>query len=250
MVRIGTIELPMRWCPPGTFTMGSPATEPGRDKDEDQVKVTLSKGFWMAETETTQELYESVIGTNPAKFSGPTKPVEMVSWDDAMTFCKRLTLQERRMGRLSAAEVYRLPTEAEWEYACRAGTTTATAFGDTLSSTQANFSGTSPYNGAPGGPEINGTSEVSHYPANAWKLRDMHGNVWEWCRDLYSEKLTGGKDPLAGAGSTDNRRVARGGSWFDKGGYCRSAFREWYDPSHPYNYVGFRCVRADEPSGE
>ena len=128
--------------------------------------------------------------------------MELVAWDDANAFCRKLTEPERQAGRLPAGWEYRLPTEAQWEYACRAGTVTATAFGDSLSSRQANFNGNNPYNGAENGPNLTRTAEVGTYPANAWGLHDMHGNVWEWCRDWYQRKLPGGNDPeaLPGAG--------------------------------------------------
>jgi serine/threonine protein kinase len=239
------IDLPLRWCPPGSFTMGSPKSEPDRQEDEDQVRVTLTKGFWMGETEVSQELYESVIGTNPSNFKGPRGPVEQVSWEDAMSFCVKLTERERNASRLSSTQEYRLPTEAEWEYACRAGTTTATAFGDTLSSEQANFDGNFPYNGAAKRPSLNSTREVGKYAANAWGLKDMHGNVFEWCADWYVDKLKGGTNPIADARAGKENRVLRGGSWLINGLNCRSSNRSRYTSGDRFDNIGFRCLRTE-----
>jgi eukaryotic-like serine/threonine-protein kinase len=239
------IELPLRWCPPGTFVMGSPERDAGRGIDEDQVKVTLTKGFWMAEWAVTQELYQSVIGTNPAHFEGPRRPVEMVSWEDAVAFCARLTARERSAGRLSEAGEYRLPTEAEWEYACRAGTTTATAFGNSMSSVQANFDGNYPYNGAAKGPYLGATREVGKYAANAWGLKDMHGNVWEWCADWYVDQLKGGTNPLVVMSRVNENRVLRGGSWITIGLFCRSSIRGRNAPGVRDPNFGFRCLRTE-----
>ena len=142
---------------------------------------------------------------------------------------------------------YRLPTEAEWEYACRAGTTTATSFGDALSSTQANFAG-KPYNGAEVGPSLGRAAKVGSYPANAWGLHDFHGNVYEWCRDWYYADLPGGVDPdLSSKPGTRNRdgtfsRVRRGGGWTDDGRPCRSAFRLRFEPERRSDHIGFRVV--------
>lgn len=251
VVKTNGIDLPLRWCPPGTFTMGSPREEPDWQADETQVSVTLTKGFWMAETEVTQELYENVMGKNPSEFPGPHGPVERVSWEEAVKFCTKLTVRERSAGRLSATAEYRLPTEGEWEYACRGGTTTATAFGNSLSGTQANFDGGIPYNGAAIGPYLKKPSDVGRFPANAWGLRDMHGNVWEWCGDWYVDKLKGGADPIVNTGPGEEHRVLRGGGWHGHGTMCRSAERLWYVPDHRAGGVGFRCVRtesSDDPS--
>jgi formylglycine-generating enzyme required for sulfatase activity len=240
------IDLPLRWCRAGTFLMGSPEGEPGRSADENQVQVTLTRGFWMGETEVTQELYKSVMGTNPAYFKGARHPVEQVSWKDAVAFCEKLTERERSAGRLSGIGEYRLPTEAEWEYACRAGTTTATAFGDSLSSVQANFNGRYPYNGGARGPFLEKTCEVGQYPANAWGLRDMHGNVWEWCADWYVDKLKGGANPIVAVSADKKYRVLRGGCWVGSGRSCRSSNRNRDAPGSRNDLVnGFRCLRTE-----
>ena len=155
-----------------------------------------------------------------------------------MAFCRKLTEQERTAGRLPTDWEYTLPTEAQWEYACRAGTTTATAFGDRLSSTQANFDGNYPYNAAAKGPYLERTTEVGSYAANAWGLCDMHGNLYEWCRDWYDKQLQASDDPVGPASAS--YRVLRGGRWSSHGRYCRSAHRTSDDPSYRVNLDGFR----------
>jgi formylglycine-generating enzyme required for sulfatase activity len=189
-------------------------------------------------------VWQAVMGTNQSKFKGDTKrPVELVSWTDATNYCAKMTAGERAAGRLPAGYEYRLPTEAEWEYACRAGTTTATAYGNSLSSTQANFNGNSPYGGAANGPYLENTTKVGSYAPNAWGLYDMHGNVWEWCWDWYG--------PYPGEGVIDPRgpntgsdRVLRGGGWGSIGGGCRSAGRLHGWPGIWYYRIGFRPVLA------
>jgi formylglycine-generating enzyme required for sulfatase activity len=230
--------------------MGSPPGERERYDNEHQKPVSLSRGFWMGKFEVTQDQYEKVMGQNPSFFKDkPNNPVEQVSWPDAVWFCKRFTEQERRAGRLPAGWEYRLPTEAQWEYACRAGTTTATAFGNSLSSRQANFDGKYPYNGAEKGPYLERTEAVGRYPANAWSLHDMHDNVWEWCRDGYRDKLPGGADPFVapeGAAS----RVLRGGSWGSHGRGCRSAVRGGSTPEGRDRSGGFRVAAVQSEQTE
>jgi formylglycine-generating enzyme required for sulfatase activity len=239
----------MVWIPPGTFTMGSPAREPGRLPDEGpQMQVTLTDGYWMGKHEVTQREFLAVMGSNPSYFQPPNlrddpdRPVDSVDWHDAVSYCEKLTQQEGAAGRLPAGYEYQLPTEAQWEYACRAGTTTATAFGNSLSSRQANFSGTFPYNGGAIGPSLGRTTTVGSYPPNAWGLYDMHGNVWEWCADWMSASYPGGSvtDPMGA--SSGSLRVNRGGSWNFEGGSCRSARRGWTDPSGRGRGLGFRVA--------
>jgi formylglycine-generating enzyme len=236
------------WCPPGKFIMGSPPSEPERRPGEDQVEVTLTRGFWMAKYETTQGDWKRIVGKLPA---GPTAelpasddlPVGNVNFAEVETFCRKLTEIGRSAGDLPKGWEFRLPTEAQWEYACRAGTTTATSFGDKLSSKQANFKG-KPYNGAEPGPSLGRAAPVGSYPANPWGLHDMHGNTFEWCRDWYHAKLPGGIDPdLYNAPARS--RVRRGGAWTDDGWPCRSAFRLRFEPERRYDHIGFRvvCVR-------
>ncbi len=238
------------WCPPGSFRMGSPRSERERRPDETQVDVTLSKGFWMGKYEVTQGQWQRVVGDFPAKQpagEGPDFPVVEVNYAEAEGFCRKLTELGHRSGELPAGWDFRLPTEAQWEYACRAGTTTATSFGDRLSSKQANFKG-KPYNGAEEGPSLKRASRVGSYPANPWGLHDMHGNVCEWCRDWYHRTLPGGTDPdLSGARGTPNRdgtfsRSRRGGAWSDEGWPQRSAFRQRYEPDRRADHIGFRVV--------
>jgi formylglycine-generating enzyme required for sulfatase activity len=239
VLKLGDIEIALRWCPPGAFLMGSPATESKREKNEEQAHVALSQGFWMMETEVTQELYQAVTGTNPSGFKGQgSLPVEQVSWDDAMAFTRRLNEKIR----ITTGARFALPTEAQWEYACRAGTTTATAFGDSLSSAQANFDGSFPYGTAVRGPYVQKTTPVRSYQPNAWGLYDMHGNVWEWCADWYDKKLAGGTDPTGP--TVADSRVYRGGSWNYCGPDCRSAYRYKFTPGARNDCLGFRLVLA------
>ena len=193
-------------------------------RNEEQHEVSITKPFYLGVYVVTQAEYEKVMGNNPSWFSakgdGKDKvkdmdtgqfPVEKVSWDDAVAFCKKLSElpEEKKAGR-----VYRLPTEAEWEYACRAGTKTAFHYGDSLSSKQANFNGNFPYGGADKGPYLGRTAKVGSYAANAFGLYDMHGNVWEWCQDWYDEnyyKNSPKEDPPGPAQGL--HRVVRGGGW-------------------------------------
>jgi formylglycine-generating enzyme len=238
------------WCPAGRFVMGSPRDEPERRPGEDQVEVTLTKGFWAGKIEVTQGQWKQVVGAFPGKLTageGDDFPVYDVNFAEAEAFCRKLTEQAHAAGTLPEAWEFRLPTEAQWEYACRAGTKTATAFGDRLSSKQANFKG-KPYNGAEAGPRLERAAKVGSYPANAWGLHDMHGNVFEWCRDWYHAKLAGGVDPdLSSTKGTKNRtgdysRVRRGGCWADEGWPCRSAFRLRFEPERRSDHIGFRVV--------
>ena len=240
------------WCPAGRFKMGSPPNEPERRPGEDQVEVMLTRGFWMGKYEVTQGQWKRVIGAFPGELSageGDNFPIYNVNFAEAEEFCRKLTENAHRSGELPKEWEFRLPTEAQWEYACRAGTTTATAFGDKLSSKQANFEG-EPYNGAEEGPSLKRTAPVGSYPPNSWGLHDMHGNVFEWCRDWYHAKLPGGVDPdlySANKSAQHNRtgslsRVRRGGCWADKGWPCRSAFRLRFEPERRADHIGFRIV--------
>jgi len=230
--------------------MGSPPEEPERHRDEAQVEVTMTMGFWVGKYEVTQGQWKragEAPGKQPAG-EGDDYPVVEVNFEEAEGFCLKLTERARASGHLPTGWEFRLPTEAQWEYCCRAGTTTATSFGDKLSSKQANFTGGKPYNGAEEGPSPNRAAPVGSYPANAWGLHDMHGNVYEWCRDWYHQKLPGGNDPdLSARRGTANRdgtfsRVRRGGAWGDAGKACRSAFRLRYEPERRADHIGFRVV--------
>jgi sulfatase modifying factor 1 len=233
------------WCPSGSFTMGSPPTESERRPDEDQVKVTLTKGFWMGKYEVTQGLWKRVMGRLPGELTaelpaGDKLPVGNVNFAESEAFCAKLTQLARQSGELPADWEFRLPTEAQWEYACRAGTTTATSFGNKLGRSEANFRG-KPYNGGDDSPPVGKACKVGSYPANPWGIHDMHGNIFEWCRDWYHPKLPGGTDPDLYA-ETATSRVRRGGAWTDDGWPCRSAFRLRFEPERRYDHIGFRIV--------
>jgi formylglycine-generating enzyme required for sulfatase activity len=234
------------WIQPGSFTMGSPSTEKSRRADEGpQTLVTISKGFWMSKHETTQEEYLAVMDSNPSNFQGdPKHPVEQVSWEDATNYCARLTVRERSAGRLPTGYDYRLPTEAEWEYACRAGTTSATAYGNSLNSAQANFKGAYPYGEAAKGPNSGATARVESHGPNAWGLYDMHGNVWEWCLNWYAGSLPGGSVTDPQGPNKAIYRPLRGGGWLSYGWDCRSATRFILLPENNGDDIGFRTVLA------
>ncbi len=242
------------WAPPGTFRMGSPLSEPERRADEGPVTVTLSRGFWIGKYEVTQGQWSSLMGSfprEPDKGAGDEFPVYWVNFLESEEFCKRLTAQSRESGALPKNWEIRLPTEAEWEYACRAGTQAATSFGDRLSVIEANIG--SQYPGGGEGNRSGKASKVGIYPANAWGLHDMHGSVWEWCRDWYHRQLPGGTDPdLSAEKGERNRdgtysRVRRSGAWVEPGWACRSAMRLRYEPERRSDHIGFRVVAARNP---
>ncbi len=243
------------WCPSGKFIMGSPADEPEHRNNEEQVEVILTKGFWTGKYELTQRQWKNIEGMLPGELTNQLPeandyPVGNVNFPETEAFCKKLTNLAHQSGELPSNWEFRLPTEAQWEYACRAGTTTATAFGNKLNRLQANFQGKS-YNGAEDiGPSLNKATKAGSYPPNAWGLHDMHGNIFEWCRDWFQDKLPGGTDPdLYDAKNTatknrtgDLSRVRRGGCWADDGWPCRSAFRLKFEPERRYDHIGFRIV--------
>ena len=237
VLTLGGVEVPLRWCPGGSFKMGSPLSEPGRSADEDQVGVELTRGYWLGETEVTQGLWERVMGMNPSQFKGARRPVENVSWEEANEFCVKLTGEWERSGVLPEGWSVSLPTEAQWEYGCRAGTTTAFSFGESRG--ELSQYGWFDQNSG------NETHEVGLLRENGWGLKDMHGNVWEWCGDWYGERLRGGRDPRGPA--SGSLRVIRGGCWLLTPASCRSALRNGHVPSIRYNALGFRLVLS--PSG-
>ena len=249
----------MVWIQPGTFTTGSPDSEPARYSQEGpQTRVTISQGFWMGKYEVTQGEYLAVMGNNPSWFAEVNgygtdlnRPVEKVNWFDATNYCGRLTLRERNAGQLPSGWLYRLPTEAEWEYACRAGTATAFHYGPALRSGMANFYGSYEYPPCggqtyycynPAGIRLERTTTTGSYAPNAWGLYDTHGNVWEWCSDWWSSSLPGGSvsDPQGSA--TGSYRVIRGGSLGSNASRCRSAARSIGYPAERHHSVGFRVV--------
>lgn len=228
----------MVWIRPGRFQLGSSPEEKGHGTDEDPpTEGVITHGFWMGKFEVTQAEYLAVMGSNPSGFLGyANHPVERVTWNEANAYCAKKTVREREVGRLPAGFVYRLPTEAEWEYACRAGTTTRFSFGDDLAETElreyAWFINNSD----------SSTHPVGQLKPNPWGLYDMHGNVWEWCQDLWQDAYPGGSVTNY-TGSTDGwLRVARGGSWLYDAAFSRSANRDNYGPDNRCSDIGFRVV--------
>ena len=233
----------LRWIEPGTFWMGSPEDELERyDNEGPRHEVTISRGFWLADSACTQALWQAVMGNNPSLFKDdPQQPVEQVSWHDVQAFLQRL--QEL----LPGCQVD-LPSEAEWEYACRAGTQSPFSFGANINPQQVNYNGEYPY---PGGEKVEyraKTVPVKSLPANPWGLYEMHGNVYEWCKDgqrTYDEQAQ--IDPLGPMTGDDNPRCLRGGSWIDYAWRARSANRYADQPGYAIRDVGFRfCLRSIE----
>ena len=190
------LNTPLVWIPPGDFTMGSPKDEKDRSDDENQVQVTLTKGFWLGQHEVTQAEWQRVMQTTPWSGNEDVKegddyPATFVSWDDAMKFCEKLTEQERSAGRLPSDWQYTLPTEAQWEYACRAGTKSRFSFGDD----ESDLGEYAWYGKNAGDIGEKYAHRVAQKKANPWGLYDMHGNVWEWCRDVYAYELPGRRRP-------------------------------------------------------
>ena len=227
---------------PAEFTMGSEAKD-APDREKPARKVTLKHPFAIAKYEVTQELYEAVIGKNPSRWKGPRNSVEVVGWDEAQEFCRQVTAELRKSKRLGDKEVIRLPSEAEWEYACRAGTRTRWSFGDDAKDLgeYAWFTGNAKGNDPP----------VGKKKPNAWGLYDLHGYVWEWCQDAWHDTYKGAP---GGAAAWDEKgakeRVVRGGAWTEQADACRSAARGHKPADHRSADVGFRCVRAEgSPQG-
>jgi formylglycine-generating enzyme required for sulfatase activity len=216
------LKMKLVWIPPGNFRMGSPKDEKDRQENETQVQVRLTKGFWLGQHEVTQAEWQRVMQNAPWSgkdygYQNSDYPATCVSWDDVTRFCQKLTVTERDAGRLPAGWKYTLPTEAQWEYACRAGGKSRFSFGDDESDLKEY--GWFEKNAPAGEPP----HRVAQKRANPWGLKDMHGNVWEWCRDVYALELPGGTDPEVSAGGAS--RVYRGGSWRSPAGDCRSAGR-------------------------
>jgi uncharacterized protein (TIGR02996 family) len=241
---VNSIGMELVRVPAGEFRMGSPESEASRSEDEALHTVSLSRPFYLGVYTVTQSQFAKVMGGHPSHFTqerggGIFHPVDSVTWAEAVEFCERLSARaaERHAGR-----TYRLPTEAEWEHACRAGTTTAFHHGDRLSSFTANFDGNYPY-GARQGPYLARPAPVGSYKPNAFGLYDMHGNVWEWCsdwfkRNYYRRSLY--RDPEGPA--RGRMRVLRGGAWYHGGTPCRSAFRYRENPDERSDHNGFRVV--------
>lgn len=230
------------WISPGTFAMGTPDSDLNSLQDPSQTAVLITQGFWMGRHEVRQETHLEVMGSNPSFFKGDLRrPVEMVSWNDATNFCARLTERERLAGRLPDAYAYRLPTEAEWEYAARAGTTTRFSHGDDLNYIELWHHAWYFHNSE------STTHPVGQKLANPWGLHDMSGNVWEWCSD-WAGPYPGGSVTDPKGPSTGSHRVVRGGSYFDAPWFCWSAQRGIDYPGgggdFANNTFGFRVVLA------
>jgi len=233
----------------GRFAMGS--TNGGSD-EQPVTQVEITRAFWLGKTEVTQGQWEAVMGNNPSIFKGATRPVEQVSYDDVVEFCRKLTARERAAGRLPSGYEYTLPTEAQWEYACRAGTTGDYSFGNNADelSRYGNYCDRSNTNDFDWKDKSHDdgqdkTAPVGSYRPNAWGLYDMHGNVWEWCLDWYTGTLPGGtvRDPVGPSSGT--LRVVRGGSWHLTATFCRSADRSHFVPG--FRHLGFRLALSSVP---
>ncbi|MDM3846897.1 MAG: bifunctional serine/threonine-protein kinase/formylglycine-generating enzyme family protein [Aphanizomenon gracile PMC638.10] len=212
------VTLEMVKIPGGTFIMGSPESEAGRGSNEGLQHQVTVPSFFMGKYELTQAQYQAIMGSNPSRFKGNNRPVEQVSWNDAVIFCQRLSQK--------TGKNYRLPSEAEWEYACRAGTTTPFYFGESITTDLVNCDGNYTYASAPEGKNRQQTTDVGSFPPNASGLYDMHGNVWEWCLDDYIDNYSDApRDGSALTGRSDVK-LLRGGSWFNAPGACRSACRD------------------------
>jgi formylglycine-generating enzyme required for sulfatase activity len=236
-----SIGMKLVLIPKGTFMMGSPKSEQGRNENENQHEVTISKDYYLGVYEVTQAQYEKVMRKNPSHFQGPKVgnenadlPVDNVSWDDAVEFCKKLSdlPEEKKVGR-----EYRLPTEAEWEYACRAGSKTAYSFDDE--------EGLLPEYGWFSRNSSRRTHTVGLLEPNAWGLHDMHGNVWEWCSDRYGDYPKGAVSDTSGP-KEGSYRVIRGGSWGYGAAYCESAYRLWRSPELRDSALGFRVALSSQ----
>lgn len=231
---LADVTVRMRWCPAGNFLMSSPEGEEALDDEAIGQELILTQGFWLAETATTQELWQALMGMNPSRFKGKDLPVEQVSLDDVQAFLA--TALER-------GHELRLPREFEWEYACRAGTKTPFSFGATITTQQVNYDGNFPFGGGAEGEFRAKTVPVGSLPPNPWGLFEMHGNVWERCSDWRGTYVAG---QAVDASEPDEipYRVVRGGSWRDSAGRCQSAYRSGAVASERWDFLGFRLARS------
>ena len=243
--RSSTVTQRCRWIAPGTFLMGSPPDEVDWRSDEIQHEVALTRGYWLADTACTQALWQAVMGDNPSHFKGdPANPVEQVSGNDVQTCLDRLN---NLVPGLAAG----LPSEAQWENACRAGTTTPFSFGKNITPEQVNYDGNNPYADGKTGLYRRRTVPVKSLPPNPWGLYEMHGNVLEWCADWYGDYTKGPQiDPPGRPEGVE--RVLRGGSWSGRGKLCRAAYRDWYDQGFRDFTIGFRLAPGQKsgPAGQ
>jgi formylglycine-generating enzyme required for sulfatase activity len=270
-VRFGDATLDLLWVKPGTFMMGSPKDEPLRHPFENQHRVKLTQGFYLGQYEVTQAQYKWVMGAIPSGYiedgykQGEDIPVGGVSWEYAIAFCKKLTAMERKAGRLPEGMGFQLPTEAEWEYACRAGTTTAYSWGNDADVNKANY-------GVPNARGFTGIVQpVGQYRPNPWGFHDMHGNVYEWCNDHAGANDGGGPYPEGDAidpqgkrpGRDSQSKVQRGGCFWSHAAQIRSAYRHSHPSYDRIHFKGFRvtlkgvasevslpATGADAPAGE
>ena len=228
------VTLEMVEIPGGTFIMGSPENEAERSSGESPQHQVTVPSFFMGKYQLTQAQYQAITGSNPSGFKGNNRPVEQVSWNDAVAFCEKLSQKTQKN--------YKLPSESEWEYACRAGTTTPFYFGESITPELANYHGNYTYASAPKGQYRGQTTDVGSFIPNAFGLYDMHGNVWEWCLDDYIHSYSDA--PKDGSVFTKRSvyKLLRGGSWVNNPGYCRSACRYYDDAGFDYNHYGFRVV--------
>ncbi|WP_339138341.1 MAG: formylglycine-generating enzyme family protein [Candidatus Electrothrix sp. GW3-4] len=235
---LNQIRQTLRWIRPGTFLMGATKDENGQRPwlgRETQHKVTLTKGFWLADTTVTQEMWYTVMHLSPSGFRGDQNPVERISWHDAQIFVQRL---QRRIPGLHA----RLPTEAEWEYACRAGTTSPFSLGPDISPEQVNYNGRYPYRSQEKGLFRKRTVIAKSLPRNSWGLYEMHGNVWEWCQDYWQPDLETRPSVNPQGAKRGNYRSIRGGSWVSDACFIRSACRDRFAPDYCLGSVGVRLA--------
>jgi formylglycine-generating enzyme required for sulfatase activity len=230
------VTLEMVEIPGGTFIMGSPENEAGRNSTESPQHQVTVPSFFIGKYQLTQAQYQAIIGSNPSGFKGNNRPVEQVSWNDAVKFCEKLSQK--------TGKNYKLPSEAEWEYACRAGTTTPFYFGDSITTDLVNYNGNLIYGSAPEGQDRKQTTDVGSFPPNAFGLYDMHGNVWEWCLDDYINNYSDApRDGSALTSQSVLTKLLRGGSWsIFAAGVCRSAFRHYSILAYNDSDIGFRVV--------
>ncbi|MDB9451919.1 bifunctional serine/threonine-protein kinase/formylglycine-generating enzyme family protein [Dolichospermum circinale] len=228
------VTLKMVEIPGGKFIMGSPENEAGRDSNESPEHQVTVPSFFVGKYQLTQAQYQAIIGSNPSRFKGNNRPVERVSWNDAVKFCEKLSQK--------TGKNYKLPSEAEWEYACRAGTTTPFYFGESITPELVNYDGNYTYASAPKGQYRQQTTDVGSFPPNAFGLYDMHGNVWEWCFDDYIDNYSDAPKDGSALTGRSSIKLLRCGSCYGNPAHCRSACRDHYTLDNDHHDIGFRVV--------